>query len=249
MLDLARLAHALGGEVSNGQVLAPGPGHSPKDRSLSVKLDPDAPEGFLVNSFSGDDPTMCRDYVRAKAGLPPWKPNGHGTKHNGHGKSLKKPRLGPIVATYDYSDENGVLLSQTVRYVPKTFRRRRPDGNGGWVWSTKGVREVSYRLKDVLAALAHGSPIAIVEREKDVDALWRIGVPATTNACGAKNTSGWRDELRVHFQGADIILVPDEDDAGYSYINDVGVALAGTAKRIRVVRLPGLRREATPRIG
>ena len=133
-----------------------------------------------------------------------------------------------------------MLLSQTVRYVPKTFRRRRPDGKGGWVSSTKGIREVPYRLKDVLAALEQGLPIAIVEGEKDADALWRIGVPATTNACGAKNTSGWRDDLRVHFQGADIVLVPDNDDSGYGFINDVGAALAGTAKRIRVLRLPQL---------
>jgi hypothetical protein len=86
MLDLDRLAQALGGEVSNGQVLAPGPGHSPKDRSLSVKLDPDAPEGFVIHSFANDDAIVCRDYVRAKAGLPPWKPNGRGAS------ARKRPR-------------------------------------------------------------------------------------------------------------------------------------------------------------
>jgi hypothetical protein len=230
-------------------VLAPGPGHSPKDRSLSVKLDPDAPEGFVIHSFANDDAIVCRDYVRAKAGLPPWKPNGRGAsarKHNGHGTSPKKLPLGPIVATYDYCGEGGELLSQTVRYAEpeKTFRRRRPDGKGGWIWSTKGVREVPYRLKDALAALPQGSPIAIVEGEKDADALWHIGVPATTSACGAQNTSGWKSgELCVHFQGADVILVPDNDDVGYSFINDVGAALAGTAKRIRVLRLPGLKHE------
>jgi hypothetical protein len=148
--------------------------------------------------------------------------------------------IAQLLALYDYGDEDGVLLSQTVRYAPKTFRRRRPDGKGGWVWSTKGIREVPYRLKDVRSALVQVSPIAIVEGEKNADALWRIGVPATTNACGAKNTDGWRADLRVHFQGADIILVPENDDAGYGFINDVGAALAGTAKRIRVLMLPGL---------
>ena len=34
-------ARALGGEVSGGQVLCPGPGHSAKDRSLSVKIGED----------------------------------------------------------------------------------------------------------------------------------------------------------------------------------------------------------------
>ena len=55
----------------------PGPGHSPKDRSLSVKIDTDAPDGFVVHSFSGDDPIVCRDYVRERLGLPAFKPNGN----------------------------------------------------------------------------------------------------------------------------------------------------------------------------
>lgn len=32
-----------------------------------------------------------------------------------------------IVATYDYSDENGNLLYQVVRYAPKDFKQRRPN--------------------------------------------------------------------------------------------------------------------------
>jgi hypothetical protein len=67
MIDLRSLARALGGDVSAGQVLAPGPGHSPKYCSLSIKLDSSAPDGFVLNSFAGDDPIECRDYVRAKA--------------------------------------------------------------------------------------------------------------------------------------------------------------------------------------
>src|SRR5262245_63778635 len=76
--DLQALARALGGEVSGDQVLAPGPRHSAKDRSLSVKLDRGAPDGFVVNSFANDDPIECKDFVRAKAGIPPFKPNGKG---------------------------------------------------------------------------------------------------------------------------------------------------------------------------
>jgi hypothetical protein len=33
-----------------------------------------------------------------------------------------------VVATYDYRDESGALRYQVVRYDPKTFRQRRPDG-------------------------------------------------------------------------------------------------------------------------
>ena len=68
--SIDKIAEALGGDVTNGQVLAPGPGHSAEDRSLSVKLDSKAPAGFVVHSFAGDDPIACRDYVRKKLGLP-----------------------------------------------------------------------------------------------------------------------------------------------------------------------------------
>src|SRR5260370_32239812 len=70
------MARALGGDVSSGQVLAPGPGHSAADRSLSVKIDPDAPDGFIVHSFADDDPITCKDYVRGKLDLEAFKPNG-----------------------------------------------------------------------------------------------------------------------------------------------------------------------------
>lgn len=35
-MDLRTLAHALGGEVWGRQIFAPGPGHSRRDRSLSI---------------------------------------------------------------------------------------------------------------------------------------------------------------------------------------------------------------------
>src|SRR5437868_14148035 len=71
--DLRSAARLLGGEVSGGQILCPGPFHSRIDRSLSVKRDANAPEGFLTHSFVGDDVGACRDMVRDKLGLPGWK--------------------------------------------------------------------------------------------------------------------------------------------------------------------------------
>jgi putative DNA primase/helicase len=71
-MNLTQIARALGGEISNGQVLAPGPGHSPKDRSLYARLSADAPDGLLVGSFAGDDWRTCKDYVRQRLGMPPF---------------------------------------------------------------------------------------------------------------------------------------------------------------------------------
>jgi len=72
--DLRSLARALGGEISGRQVLAPGPGHRPQDRSLSIRIEPGAPDGFIVYSFAGDDPFACKDYVRERLGLPEREP-------------------------------------------------------------------------------------------------------------------------------------------------------------------------------
>lgn len=74
-MDLRSIARALGGEVSGSQILAPGPGHSPRDRSLSIRFSPGAPDGFIVFSHAGDDFKACRDYVRGRLGLPAndWK--------------------------------------------------------------------------------------------------------------------------------------------------------------------------------
>lgn len=67
--DLRSIAHALGGDVSSGQVIAPGPGHSPRDRSMSLRFDPHAPDGFVVTSFAGDDWKDCKAHVRRLLGL------------------------------------------------------------------------------------------------------------------------------------------------------------------------------------
>jgi hypothetical protein len=43
-------------------------------------------------------------------------------------KAKPKKKLDKIVDISDYPDENGELLFQVVRYEPKDFRQRRPDG-------------------------------------------------------------------------------------------------------------------------
>jgi putative DNA primase/helicase len=74
MMDTRTVAYALGGDVTGrDSANVPGPGHSKADRSLSIKLDSRAPDGFVVCSHAGDDPMACRDHVRAKLGLGRWE--------------------------------------------------------------------------------------------------------------------------------------------------------------------------------
>jgi hypothetical protein len=60
-LDLRTIASALGGVISNGQVLAPGPGHSRADRSLAVKLAPSTADGFVVFCHANGDHLAAKD--------------------------------------------------------------------------------------------------------------------------------------------------------------------------------------------
>src|SRR5262245_34329145 len=85
ILEPRSVALALGGKVTGRDtILAPGPGHSPHDRSLALKIDPSAPDGFLSFSFAGDDWRDCRDHIRLRLGLPAWRP--------GDGQYRKIPR-------------------------------------------------------------------------------------------------------------------------------------------------------------
>lgn len=71
-LNLRQAAIALGGDVAGrNRILCPGPGHSRRDRSLSVTFNGD---DFLVHSFAGDDFRECRDHVKAVLGLSDDRP-------------------------------------------------------------------------------------------------------------------------------------------------------------------------------
>ena len=69
MTGAKQAAITLRGDATGHTVLCPGPGHSPRDRSLSVTFDPSAPDGFLAHSFAGDDWRECRDHVKALLGI------------------------------------------------------------------------------------------------------------------------------------------------------------------------------------
>jgi hypothetical protein len=139
---------------------------------------------------------------------------------------------GRIVATYGYTDERGELLYQVVRFDPKGFRQRRPDGAGEWTWNLEGVRRVLYRLPEVMAAIAAGDPAWIVEGERDAETLRGLGCVATCNAGGA---SKWRDEYaEVLRDAADVRVVADRDAPGYRHARDVARSLRAVGAQVCV---------------
>jgi hypothetical protein len=138
-----------------------------------------------------------------------------------------------ISATYAYLDEQGQLLYEVVRYEPKGFAQRKPDGKGAWIWNVTGVRQVPYRLPDLLKA----ADVIVVEGEKDADRLAAEGFTATTNSGGAGK---WRPEYAEFFRGKRVSVIPDNDDPGRAHAESTARNLHSVAASVKVVHLPGL---------
>lgn len=150
-------------------------------------------------------------------------------KHDGRPTARPARR---VVATYPYTDERGELLYEVVRYEPKGFGQRRPDGQGGHVWSVAGVRLVPYRLPELLNAIAAGDAVYIVEGEKDADAMHAAGVVVTCNPMGAGK---WRDEFSAPFAAApDVRVVMDRDAPGRAHGVKVAQALRAVGASVRL---------------
>jgi hypothetical protein len=163
-------------------------------------------------------------------------------KTNGQtGKAHGMPEK-QIVNQYDYTDEAGNLLFQTVRYHPKDFRQRRPDGNGGWIWNLEGVRLVLFNLRYVLHR--DNKTILVCEGEKDALAAQRkTGLCATTNPMGALK---WRPEYSEFLRGKNVIIFPHNDKPGprgelpkgYLHSQQAATSLYGIAASVKICTLP-----------
>ncbi|OSJ16846.1 hypothetical protein BST63_10530 [Bradyrhizobium canariense] len=239
-----QLAQALGGEVSGNQILAPGPGHSPKDRSLSIRLDDAAPDGMVVHSFAGDDPLICKDYVRDRAGLAKWEPQNPGTANNALSRMTSraaKPvaKAGTAPATYIYRLQDGTPYLRVVR---PGFYQSHWNGKE-WVTGAPKGPKIPYRLPEMVAAARDGvMDVVVVEGEKDADNLAALGFIATTNSGGADTGTGTKftADLAEWFEGKNVYVLPDNDEPGDRHATQVVEILRPVAKTIRIVRLPGL---------
>ena len=225
MITLQQIARALGGEISGGQVLAPGPKHSANDRSLSIRLT-DGEPGYIVHSFAGDDPIVCKDYVRERLGQPQWRPSGG----NGHDRD-------PVVASYIYKTADGKPYLRVQRTASKKFWQQQHANGMGWQSGAPKGPRVPYRLPELLA-VDPATPVYIVEGEKDADRLASLGFVVSTSSGGSNGK--WTSELSAHFVGRTVYIIPDNDEPGWKYAQRVAQNLHGVAASVSIVELPGL---------
>jgi putative DNA primase/helicase len=148
---------------------------------------------------------------------------------------------------------------------PKNFTQRRAiDGHTVWGleagtyyetysgsdnWSKKerkgvetkefpGTAPVLYRLPELIQAVKDKQPVFIVEGEKDVDNLVKLGFVATCNFDGAsrsKQKSKWHEEYNKYFKDANVIIIPDNDNPGHAHMDSVRnnlINIVSSLKRI-----------------
>ena len=143
-----------------------------------------------------------------------------------------------------YVDEDGEPLFVKQRFKTHTakgkdYRQMRcvkqPDGAFVKFPGLKETRLVPYRFPELLNAKSAGRAIYLVEGEKAADALVEIGAIATS----AHNGSGsWPEEITQYFAGATVVMLPDNDLAGWKYARLVAEALIPVVKSLRVLDLP-----------
>jgi putative DNA primase/helicase len=217
-MTIDSIARALNARRSGAGWIAKCPAHDDNNPSLSIR---DADGKVLLHCHAGCAQGDVIDALKARG---VWQP--------------ERTENSRIVAEYDYTDEDGNLLYQVVRYQPKDFKQRRPDGCGGWIWR-KGSRQVLYHLPEVLEA-----PIVfVVEGERDVETLREYGFVATTNAGGAK--AHWAPQFTEALRGREVILIPDNDAPGRKRVVNIARALLGKVARLIVLELEGGAKDVT----
>jgi hypothetical protein len=228
--SIDKIAELLGGEVrGNGEVLAPGPGHTSHDRSLSVRPDNAAPNGFLVHSFAGDDPFLCRNYVLGKLG---GRLESERKKSNGSNGAPWK-----VISEHIYRDEHGAPYLKVRKCLDGDGRKQYPQfhlENGQWVKGKPEGPKIPFGLPTLIAAPLNAT-IYFCEGEKDSDALAKLGFISTTVSEGAH--AAWDSELTKWFRGRPLVVVPDADKPGRAHAEKVAKALNGVAASVRILDL------------
>ena len=175
-----------------------------------------------------------------------------------------------IEAIYKFYDENGDLAYEKIRKKGKKFLHRRYiDGETVWgmeegiytetfpgskSWSIKerpgakkayypGQEQLLYNLPNVIKGIKEGQTIFITEGEKDSDSLITRGLIATTTSIGAtKGDLGkkWPSRFNSFFKGANVVLLPDNDEPGKRFMEHIAIELKNIANNIKIVELPDL---------
>jgi hypothetical protein len=130
-----------------------------------------------------------------------------------------------------------VLRYEHPRVKKKRFiyRRRAPNAKViSWVFGAGPIR-ILYRWPDIAAR--PDEMVQFTEGEKKANMLATLGLVATTVA-----SQKWTPEAVEPLRGRDVAVHEDNDERGRENATNTLGRLAGVAKSLRLIRLPGLKR-------
>lgn len=224
MTALARLADALaahGCSVRGNSAQCPGPAHASGDKNPSLSIGPRKDgTGIVIHCHLGCETGAVLEAV--------------GLSQADLFDQPRQPGQRRVAAEYPYIDESGHVLYVKLRFVPKGFSIRQPDGRPG---IGAGTRRVLYHLPQLIKAVSEGRTVYVVEGEKDVHAVEAAGGAATCNFDGAAKAGGkpkWRGEYNAFLRGADVVIIADRDEPGRAHAAAIAASLRGIAKSVRV---------------
>ena len=197
------------------------PAHDDQHPSLSVYLSEDGAR-IMLHCFVG----CTEDEILKSLGLK--KSDLHTSKSKQYNNAIIKS-----VRQYEYRylNEDGSLAYLKVRHEysdkSKKFIFEQPNGKR----NLQGAHRVPYNLPSVL----NSSKVYFVEGEKCADILIENGLTATTLDTGANSV--WQDYYNDYFKGKEIIIIPDNDEAGMKYAEKILKHIAFA----KVVVLPNLK--------
>jgi 5S rRNA maturation endonuclease (ribonuclease M5) len=143
--------------------------------------------------------------------------------------------------TYVYEDSSGSPVMQVLRFREeggsKTFRQQRRE-DGEWVWGTQGIDKPLYRLPQVVEQISNNGIIYVVEGEKDVHTLERLGKVATCNPGGAgdEGQNKWLPQHTSTLANAKVVIIQDNDAAGEVHASSVAAELRGAGAKVKVFK-------------
>ncbi|MCB2290414.1 hypothetical protein LGK97_11615 [Clostridium sp. CS001] len=169
-----------------------------------------------------------------------------GEVFNNNVKSDRSSHRKEVVANYYYKDEGGNVLYKICRREWMEEDKRKKDfmayskDNSSWSFGIKNTRHVIYNLPKVLKGIEDDEIIFFVEGEKCVEKILQLGLIGTTTAFGSKGFLTYSKDYASSFKGANVVILPDNDESGQAYATDVLHALKNEARSIKVIELPGL---------
>lgn len=237
------------------------PAHEDKRSSLSIALGRDG--GIVLHCHAGcaTEEILERIGLGMRELMPPGKSGGKsrvraGTQPPasaaGPKLTLVKPehkfavggayynkkdnRQEKITCVYGYEDKEGTARVWVARTDEKSFPVYHLGADGGLYWGRGPYGGLLYRLPELAKAVRAGRTVYVVEGEKDVESLAALGYDATCNL-GGGGKGKWPDGVEGHFTGADVVVIPDNDQPGRSHAEEVCKAINRTAKRVRLLDL------------